>query len=386
MTTTTTNYGWVKPDVGASDDVWGGYINTDLDGIDAIVKGVSVVANAAYPASNPSGYQTAAQVASVVIGDNRIINGDMRIDQRNGGATGTAVSGYMIDRWKSSFSQTGKLTYGRNLNSIGGPAGFPYYLGFQSSSAYTPVGNDNFSIFQGLEADTIGDFGWGVAGGTPVTLSFWARSSLTGQFGGAFLNLTGTSFYPFAYSLPTANTWTKISLTVPGDVLDVWTMTGTAFSMMLSFDLGAANFRHPANAWTTSPSYGATGSVNVVGTNGATFYVTGVKLEIGSVATPFNRQSLAKSMADCQRYYQSITQCMMAGYSAALPVLASHSYLLPVQMRATPTVGLGVPVYSNASTLAVNAVSLDQVRLQCTVTAASLYYAVAIPLTLSAEL
>jgi hypothetical protein len=335
MTTTTTNYGWVKPDVGASDDVWGGYINTDLDGIDAIVKGVSVVANAAYPASNPSGYQTAAQVASVVIGDNRICNGDMRIDQRNNGASGTAVSGYMIDRWKSSFSQTGKLTYGRNLNSIGGPAGFPYYLGFQSSSAYTPVGNDNFSILQGLEADTIGDFGWGVAGGTPVTLSFWARSSLTGQFGGAFLNLTGTSFYPFAYSLPTANTWTKISLTVPGDVLDVWTMTGTAFSMMLSFDLGAANFRHPANAWTTSPSYGATGSVNVVATNGATFYVTGVKLEIGTVATPYNRQSLAKSMADCQRYYSSTVAVFNANTTLSGAYQAVGS--LPVTMRATPT-------------------------------------------------
>ena len=104
MTTTTTNYGWVKPDVGASDDVWGGYINTDLDGIDAIVKGVSVVANAAYPASNPSGYQTAAQVASVVIGDNRIINGDMRIDQRNNGASGTA-NGYTVDRWTIFASQ-----------------------------------------------------------------------------------------------------------------------------------------------------------------------------------------------------------------------------------------------------------------------------------------
>ncbi len=254
-------------------------------------------------------------------GDNRIINGDMRIDQRNSGASGTAT-GYTIDRWQFYGAQAGKGTWGRNLNGVGGASGFAYYLGFQSSSAYTPLTGDGFVFYQPIEADMVTDFMWGTALAQPVTLSFWAQSSLTGTFGGAVRNFANTRSYPFTFSIPVAGVWTKIALTIPADTGGVWVLFGNAGSMFVLFDLGSgATNRGPANAWASASYNGATGAVSVVGTNGATFFVTGVKLEIGSIATPFNRQSMAKSLADCQRYYQQIggtaTSVLLQGYASA---------------------------------------------------------------------
>ena len=292
---TTVNYGWTKPTVDGSDDAWGGYINTDLDGIDAIVKGVSVVANAAYPASNPSGYQTAAQVASVVIGDNRIINGDMRIDQRNAGASGTAISVYTVDRWLYNTNQASKGTWGRGGPGVGvlTATGCPYLLSFTSSSAYTSLAADVFSLQQPIEADMVSDFAWGTANAQSATLSFWVSCTLPGTFGGSIRNDTGSRSYPFSFQLP-ASVWTKIVVTIPGDTTGTWVMGGNAKSVQVCFDLGTgATARGPANAWASANYVGVTGAVSVVGTNGASLSLTGVKLEIGSVATPYNRQSLS---------------------------------------------------------------------------------------------
>ena len=206
----TLNYGWTKPTVGASDDAWGGYFNTNLDGIDSTVKGVSDVANAAYPASNPAGYITASAIpapyvlppasttvlggvkvdgttvtaagdgtistAIVPMGDNRIINGDMRIDQRNNGASGTATNVYTVDRWQYAANVVGKMSWQRNSNQGSLPA-FPYGLLFQSLSAYTPAASDYFQFAQPIEADMISDFAWGTPSAQPVTLSFWVYTS-----------------------------------------------------------------------------------------------------------------------------------------------------------------------------------------------------------------
>jgi hypothetical protein len=282
------------------------------------------------------------------INDNRLINGDMRIDQRNNGASGTAAGVYTIDRWVFSGSQANKGTWGRNISAIVSAVGFPYYLGFGSASAYASVAADVFVFQQAIEADMISDFAWGTTSAQPVTLSFWAQSTLTGTFGGSIRNFAGTRSYPFSFSLPTANAWTKIVLTVPGDTAGTWVMSGNAASMWLAFDLGSGStYRGLANAWAAANYVGVTGTVSVVATNGAAFFVTGVKLEIGSVATPYNRQSLAKSMADCQRYYQTGFSGMNIGG------IASQSFgsiqMLPVAMRAAPTVVYGTPSSGNTT-------------------------------------
>jgi hypothetical protein len=417
----TANYGWTKPTVGASVDQWGGYINADLDGIDTTVKSVSTVANAAYPANNPNGYQTAAQVTAslgaylplagaamtgpmtlaanpaaplqpatkqyvdalpVAINDNRIINGDMRVDQRWNGASGTAI-GYTVDRWKYAASQVNKGTWGQQLIGSAVP-GFPYCLGVQSSSAYTSLASDFFIIDQIIEADQVSDFAWGTPSAQPVTLTFWAKCSLTGTFSGVIGNNAQTRSYPFTYSIPAANAWAKIVVTIPGDTGGTWVMSGNAGALFVVFDLGCgATYRGPAGAWASANYFGATGAVSVISINGATFYVTGVKLEIGSVATPYNRQSLAKSMIDCQRYYQT-ENIFVAGYNGAGAEIYT-AFLLPVVMRAAPTVVYGTVTYGNTSALSTNSITQSTLTAQAAIAATGGGFA-ATQTTFSAEL
>ena len=272
--------------------------------------------------------------------DNRVINGDMRIDQRNNGATGTAIATYTVDHWYYQSNQANKGSWGRSTasNAIIQGAGFPYNLAFVSSSAYASLAADVFAFWQVVEADMISDFAWGTANAQPVTLSFWVQSSTGGTFSGSVKNAAGNRSYPFTFALVAA-TYTKVVVTILGDTAGTWVMNGNGGSLYLVFDLGCgSNARGPANAWASANYNGATGAASVVGTNGAGFNLTGVKLESGSVATPFNRQTLAKSQADCERYFRWLTFSMSflatstgQGMSAAVPFWPA--------MRAAPTIG-----------------------------------------------
>jgi hypothetical protein len=337
-----------------------------------------------------SGQVTVPNLNPSPLGDNRIINGDMRVDQRNNGASGgggATASMYTIDRWYYSATQPTKVTWGRNLNAATGPVGFPYYFGFQSSSAYTPTATDNFWLVQYIEADMVSDFAWGTANAQPVTLSFWAQSSLTGTFNGSFmLGKSGARTYLFPFSIPAANTWTKVVITIPGDTAGTWAMSGNGAALGLIFSMGVgANLLGPPNVWSSSPFIGVTGAVNLVATNGATFYVTGVKLEVGNIATPFNRQSMAKSLADCQRYYQQTALTLISGNVAAGNLFNGTTVFYPVQMRASPTITPSGQVYNNASGLAIGLTDVASVRMAATMTATG-YGSAAANLTISAEL
>ena len=316
----------------------------------------------------------------VAMNDNRIINGDMSRDQRNNGVSGTATQTYTVDRWFYGATQPTKGTWGRSGTNLANNGGFPYCLGFTSSSAFTSAATDLFHFHQRIEADMMSDFAWGTPNAQPVTLSFWASSSLTGTFSGSVTNgAAGSRGYPFTYSIPVANTWTKIAITIPGDTVGTWTLQGNAEGARVFFDLGCgANNRGPANAWSSTVYVGVTGSVSVVGTNGATFNVTGVKLEIGSTATPFNRQSLAKSLADCQRYYSDpsnggatpIYQAVMNATGAG--GVTTPMLFLPVSMRAQPTLTFSNQAYTNCSAVTGVARSPQTVVTSLTASAAGM--------------
>lgn len=303
-------------------------------------------------AGNPVGVLDAApkqyvDAQSLYPHDNRIINGDMRIDQRNNGATGTA-GGYTIDRWAIAISQLGKGTWGRNSSASGGAIGFPYSLGFNSSSAYAPVAADNFSFYQVIEADNISDFCWGTANAQPVTLSFWVYSNQTGTFSGTIRNMPSppTRSYPFTFNIPTASTWTKIIVTIPGDAAGTWVMSGNAGAVQVVFDLGCgSNNRGTPGAWASANYVGAIGGQSIVATNGAYIYLSGVKLEVGSIATPFNRQTPAKSMVDCQRYLRvwkpAFANADIAQFIGSNLTTSGYStHYLDTPMRASPTIGI----------------------------------------------
>jgi hypothetical protein len=252
---------------------------------------------------NDASLQGAA--ASPYVLKNRIINGDMVIDQRNAGASVTpATAQYTLDRWVCYVSQSSKFSVQQNAGAVTPPAGFTNYLGVTSLSAYSVLSGDFFLVQQRLEGFNVADLGWGTANAQTITVSFWARSSLTGTFGGVIKNAAATYSYPFTYSLPTANTWTKISITIPGQTAGAWPTTNS-FCFEVSFGMGVGSTESgPANAWSAVAYGGATGATSVVGTNAATWYVTGVQLEIGTSATPFERRLYNQELANCQRYYQ----------------------------------------------------------------------------------
>jgi hypothetical protein len=249
---------------------------------------------------NDASLQGAA--ASPYVLKNRIINGAMVIDQRNAGASGTA-SAYTVDRWNYTGVQASKGTWQQNAGSVTPPAGFSNYLGFTSSSSYSVLTGDTFLFNQAIEGYNIADLDWGTANAKTVTLSFWVRSSLTGTFGGALSNDPARS-YAFSYTISAANTWEQKSITIVGDQSGTWNKTNS-LGVVVRFGLGSgATYSGTAGAWTAGNLVQPTGTVSVVGTNGATFYITGVQLEIGTTATPFERRLYNQELANCQRYYQ----------------------------------------------------------------------------------
>jgi len=237
---------------------------------------------------------------------NRIINGAMVIDQRNAGASVTQAAGnqYSLDRWNIYGSAASKFTFQQNAGAVTPPAGYTNYLGITSSSAYSVSSTDIFMIRQFIEGYNIADLGWGAAGAATVTLSFWVRSSLTGTFGGVLQNYTDARAYPFTYTISAANTWEQKTVTVTGDTSGTWSTTNTG-GITVTFGLGVGSSKSTtANSWAAGGYYSATGATSVVGTSGATFYITGVQLEKGSTATSFDYRSYGTELVLCQRYYE----------------------------------------------------------------------------------
>ena len=268
---------------------------------------------------------------------NRIINGDFRIDQRNAGASVTPSStyAYNVDRWATNNSQASKYTLQQNAGSVTPPVGFTKYIGVTSSSAYSVVAADYFYLTQAIEGLNVADLGWGSANAQAVTLSFLVRSSLTGTFGGSIRNGSANRSYPFSFTIPSANTWTTISVTIAGDTSGTWTTDNSA-GMYVSFSLGAGStYSGTAGSWATGNYVSATGATSVVGTNGATFYITGVQLEKGSTATSFDYRPYGTELALCQRYYETAGMIVLTATIGRF-----QTGYWKVTKRATPTLTL----------------------------------------------
>ena len=267
---------------------------------------------------------------------NRIINGAMVIDQRNAGASVTPTDGqYTLDRWTAWLSQASKYTVQQNAGSVTPPVGFTNYLGVTSSSAYTVGSSEYFAIAQYIEGFNTADLGWGTANAKTVTLSFWVRSSLTGTFGGALNNGGYNRSYPFTYTISVANTWEYKSVTIAGDTTGTWLTTNSAgIRIVMGLGMGST-ISGTAGAWAGTGYYSATGATSVVGTNGATFYITGVQLEVGSTATSFDYRPYGTELALCQRYFQKHVGELFSSYGATINYI---NWLYKVTMRATPTI------------------------------------------------
>ena len=270
-------------------------------------------------------------------GRNRIINGDMRIDQRNAGASVTPTDAYTLDRWEIREDTDGAITAQQVSEA---PAGFNKSLKITVTTADSSLAaTQRLLVDQRIEGFNTADLDFGTAGAKTVTLSFWVRSSLTGTFGGSLVNNTNNRSYPYTYSISAANTWEYKTVTIAGDTSGTWETT-TSAGIKVYFGLGVGStYSGTAGAWAASEFYSTTGAVSVIGTLNATWQITGVQLEAGSVATPFERRSYGQELALCQRYYIKLASAI--GQSISNNTSTGAAIVLKATMRAQPTLDGG---------------------------------------------
>ena len=279
-------------------------------------------------------------------GKNRIINGAMIIDQRNAGAAVTVNANavfYPVDRF-NAVGETSDGVFTLQQSTSTPPAGLINYVRATVTTADASIGASQRYFFrQSIEANQLYDFGLGTLAAKTFTLSFYVRSSLTGTFSGSMRSSSGGRSYVFSYTINAANTWERKSITLTGDTTGTWS-TGVNVGIILSWSLGAGStLSTTANAWTAGNFFGETGASNVIATLGATWDVTGVQLELGSVATEFTLAgaTIQGELAACQRYYfrfggssnyQRFANGLFQSSTQAWTIL-EH----PVPMRANPT-------------------------------------------------
>jgi hypothetical protein len=278
---------------------------------------------------------------------NRIINGAMVISQGAAAATITPAvtsaygTNYPVDRWQVIVGAASKLTTAQSSTAA---TGFNFSTLITSSSTYTVGAGEVFSITQKIEGFNTADLAFGTANALTVTLSFWVRSSLTGTFGGSLQNSAASRSYPFSYTISVANTWEQKTITVAGDTSGTWIGATNGVGLTVNLGLGVGStYSGTANTWAAADYRSATGATSIVGTNVATFYITGVQLEVGSSATGFEYRQYGTELALCQRYFQRLGS-LSGGYVAfgsgrgngSTTVVCYFKYTTPV--RATPTI------------------------------------------------
>jgi hypothetical protein len=298
---------------------------------------------------------------------NRIINGDMSIDQRNNGSAVTVndyATFFSVDRFKFiGQSSDGVFTAQRSSTA---PTGFVNSLLITVTTADASLtSSQEYTVRQDIEGYNITDLNFGSANAKTITLSFWVRSSVTGAFGGCFKNNNDTRTNPFSYTISSANTWEYKTVTIAGDTSGTWqTTNSTGLSILWSLGVGNG-LKGTAGTWSGSTFYAPTSSVNLISTNGATLYITGVQLEAGEQASGFEFLPIDVDLARCLRYFQTFrgenVYICQGGMQTTTTFVGTVNYL--VTMRATPsfTANSGASyfrVYTTAgssfSTVAVN--------------------------------
>jgi hypothetical protein len=306
--------------------------NVDLDRIDGNSGSLANVSTSALNGGPLAGTR------------NRIINGDMRIDQRNAGASANPSTGsYTLDRWFGGGVHDGVLAFQRVAD---GPTGFVNSLRVTVSTADSSLGATQYArVGQQIEGFNVSDFAAGTASAATITFSFWVKSSLTGTFGGYISNVDETRIYVFQYTINAASTWEQKTVTLTLATNGTWATDNTT-GLRAFFSLGAgSNYINTANTWLTSYAQQASGNVNVLNTLNATWQITGVQLEAGTVATPFERRSYGQELTLCQRYYYRVVSNVADNNYARLSIFgqcansttAFAEVLFPVSMRTNPT-------------------------------------------------
>jgi len=273
---------------------------------------------------------------------NKLINGDMRIDQRNAGAAVTGSTAYPVDRW-INFNATDGTYSGQQIADAPSGQGFLNSIKYTVTATDTSIGAAQFaSISQRIEGYNVTDLMLGTADAKAFTVSFWVKSSVTGDFGFNAQNdatAGATRGYGTTYNIASANTWEYKTITIPGDTTGAWdTSNSTGLTVVWGLGVGSNFTVSSNNVWETGIKFGAVGVVSLFDTLNATFQITGVQLEVGSKATPFEHESYGQTLAKCQRYFQYFPAGAFGRWNSSTSAELSSSFSVP--MRTTPSLSI----------------------------------------------
>jgi hypothetical protein len=308
--------------------------STSSGGIAIDTSGHVTVDGVAYPS------------AGSLSGRNRIINGDMRIDQRNAGAAVTSSTAYPVDRW-INYGATDGTYAGQQSTDVPTGQGFSNSLKYTVTTADATIGATQYaSIGQRIEGYNTADLMLGTANAKQFTVSFWVKSSVAGTYGFALQNTAGDRGYATTYSIASTDTWEYKTLVITGDTTGTW-LSDNSIGLRTTWGLGIGSTYTVSanNTWEAGIKFGAVGATNLMATLNATFYITGVQLEAGSVATPFERRSYGQELSLCQRYYYRIrgsdtsisNQGIYGNGWSNSSTQGRATFELPVTMRTFPT-------------------------------------------------
>ena len=278
---------------------------------------------------------------SNMAGRNRIINGDMRIDQRNAGASVTpSGSTYTLDRWRVGVGvASGSMSFQQSTDA---PSGFTNSIVCTVVTSATPAAGDLFYLQQNIEGYNVSDFGFGTASAKTITVSFWVKSSVTGDKSFSLINGALDRAYCTIYTINSANTWEYKSITIPGDISGVWAKNQTnGLEAHWNFSIGSTFEATANNQWESGRKYATATTTDFISNAGATLYITGVQLEAGSVATPFEHRMYGQELALCQRYCEVFRQngsdytAIGSGYTNGTYAFVTVPYM---EKRSAPTV------------------------------------------------
>jgi hypothetical protein len=287
---------------------------------------------------------------------NRIINGNMRIDQRNAGASVTVNTWavFPVDRFFGSFRPSTGVATAQQVSDA--PAGFLSSIKLTQSSVTSQAASDAYNLVHSIEGNNIADMNFGSANASSFTLSFWVKSSVTGTYSISLQNNSPRRSYVTTYTINSANTWEQKTITVAGDTSGTWD-TGNTIGLSISWGLGSGSDYQTStlNAWQTNNVLQASGTTRWIGTSGATFYITGVQLEKGSTATSFDYRPYGTELQLCQRYLPVWSAGIVNGAGAignaylSTKVNVPFQFPVPARTPATGVTAIGAFTISDGS-------------------------------------
>ena len=277
---------------------------------------------------------------------NLVIGGAMNIAQRGTSTSVAAADGdtFLVDRFFVLAQGSTQFTYSQSTEA---PAGFSNSIKLDVTTADTLNTNDQIKLEHRIEGYNSAFLNWGTSDAKTITLSFWIKSNLTGNTQVALVNSGNNRNYVATFTIDSANTWEKKTLTVPGDTGGTWN-TGNDIGIRLRWGSFGPDYQTSSvNQWVanaTQLNSRSDSPINFASSINNELYITGVQLEVGEQATPFEHRSYGDELARCQRYFQFIGRAGgNAGVAAGFTTTTNfygYGSLPGGRMRAAPTIAV----------------------------------------------